>query len=74
MIGAYIKRLFVVLDIAVNVFPLFGNIETVSSRCGKQIAAGKPCRACAWLCRFIETAFNGRWSGHCARNRREPYK
>ena len=72
MIGRYVKRLFVALDILVNVVR-GGEIETASSACGKRLAT-KPCRVCGALCRFIETAFNGRWSDHCANNRREPYK
>lgn len=69
MIGDYVKRLFVALDIVLNVFPLFGKLETISSRCGHQLASGKPCRACAWLCRLIDRLFGGRWQGHCMNNR-----
>lgn len=65
MIGDYVKRLFVALDIVFNVFPFFGKLETISSRCGHQLAAGKPCRACAWLCGLLDR----RWKGHCLRNR-----
>lgn len=70
--SGYFKRLLVVLDMLVNVLR-GGELETVSSACGKRLAA-KPCRLCGALCRFIETAFNGRWTGHCANNRREPYQ
>lgn len=69
---AYFKRLFVALDILLNVLR-GGEIETVSSACGKRLIV-KPCRICGALCRFIETAFKGRWSDHCANNRRDTYQ
>jgi hypothetical protein len=70
--GGYFKRIFIVLDMLVNVLR-GGEMETVSSACGKRLVV-KPCRVCGALCRFIETSFNGRWSDHCANNRREPYQ
>jgi hypothetical protein len=72
MLGRYLKRLFVALDILINVLR-GGELETVSSSCGKRLVA-TPCRLCGALCRFIETSFDGRWLGHCANNRREPYQ
>lgn len=73
MIGRYLKRVLVALDILLNVL-LGGEIETMSSVCGKRIVAGQPCCVCTWLCQMIDRAFNGRWSGHCMNNRREPYQ
>lgn len=72
MIGRYFKRLFVALDILLNVI-FFGQIETMSSRCGKRIVVETPCRICSALCRMIDSLLNGRWAGHCLNNRREPY-
>lgn len=74
LIGGYLKRLLVLVDIGINTVLLFGRVETVSSRCGWQLAGGKPCRACAWLCQRMDTWFNGRWKGHCLNNRMDPPK
>jgi hypothetical protein len=70
MIGAFFKRVFVALDIVLNVLPLFGQVEPISSRCGRQIEGGKPCRACAALCAWLDK----RWPGHCKNNIWTPYK
>lgn len=74
LLGTYLKRLLVLIDVAINVVLLFGRVETVSSRCGWQIAGGKPCRACAWICSRIDSWFGGRWKGHCLNNRNGPPK
>lgn len=73
MLSAYFKRIFVTLDILLNVLR-GGEKETISSACGKNIASGKPCRFCLKLCALIDRLFGGRWKGHCAANIREPYQ
>lgn len=72
--GTYLKRLLVLLDVAINVIFLFGRIETISSRCGWQLALGRPCWMCRWLCKRMDTWFGGRWRGHCFNSRQEPPK
>lgn len=66
--GAYIQRLLLALDILVNV-ALFGEVETISSRCAKRLAASKQCRVCGALCGLIDRLFGGRWKDHCKNNR-----
>jgi hypothetical protein len=70
MIGAFFKRVSVVLDIALNVFPLFGQVEPISSRCGRQIVNGKVSRPCCILCKLLDK----RWLNHCVNNIWNPLK
>lgn len=69
MIGAYFKRVFVVLDILLNVLR-GGDKETISSACGKKLLQREPCRLCARICALLDK----RWPGHCLGNIREPYQ
>jgi hypothetical protein len=66
---AYLSRIWKALDILVNVLAL-GLLETISSRCGKQIVAGDPCKACCLICRLLDM----RWKNHCINNRMDPLK
>lgn len=66
--ASYCKRLFVALDILLNTL-LFGLVEPISSRCGRQIVGGKPSRPCCILCKLLDL----RWKNHCINNRKEPY-
>lgn len=66
---AYLRRVWKALDVLLNVLR-GGELETVSSACGKQIVAGNPCRACCLLCRLLDM----RWKDHCINNRIDPLK
>jgi hypothetical protein len=68
MIGAYFKRIFVTIDVLLNVLR-GGDVETISSARGKDLAQPQPCRFRLKLCRFIDRLFGGRWQGHCLNNR-----
>lgn len=43
--------------------------STVSKECGRQLAAGKPCRFCRIVCVLLSYRIFGRWyvlePGHC---------
>lgn len=66
---AYLSRIWSALDILLNVV-LLGAMETISSRCGKQLVTGNPCKACCLLCRLLDL----RWKDHCINNRMDPLK
>lgn len=66
---AYFSRLFLVLDMLLNVVA-FGQVETISSRAGKAIAAGKRCILCKLICGLLDM----RWKDHCAHNQMDPIK
>jgi hypothetical protein len=63
----YFRRLFKALDILANVMA-GGLLETISSRCGKQIVDGDPCKACCLICRLLDL----RWKDHCKHNIMNP--
>lgn len=66
---SYLSRLWVAIDVLLNVIAV-GQVETISSRCGKQIVAGNPCRVCSVICRLL----NVFWPDHCIHNRIDPLK
>ena len=70
MLGAFFKRATVVLDIALNVFPPLGQVEPISSRCGRQIANSKVSRPRCILCKLLDK----RWLNHCVNNIWNPLK
>jgi hypothetical protein len=59
----YLSNLWYALDRLINAMAA-GNRETVSSRCGRQIVAKKPCRFCFYLCKLLDK----RWKDHCIHN------
>jgi hypothetical protein len=63
---AYLRRLWKALDVLLNVLR-GGELETVSSACGKEIVEGNPCRVCSALCRLLDVF----WPDHCINNRME---
>lgn len=65
----YLRRLWIALDILINVV-LGGNIETMSSRMGRSIKEGKKCTACTVVC-WLLSRF---WPNHCINNIMDPLK
>lgn len=63
----YLARLFLTIDILCNVL-LGGAVETMSSRMGKAIIAGKRCILCKLICGALSVF----WPDHCIHNRMEP--
>lgn len=63
-VKAYLARIWYVIDILLNVLA-FGQVETISSRCGWQLSGQKPCRVCNAICRFLDVF----WPSHCINNR-----
>jgi hypothetical protein len=63
----YFSRLFVTLDILINVL-IGGKIETLSSRMGRAIQEGRNCLLCKLLCGLLDL----RWKDHCVNNIMEP--
>jgi hypothetical protein len=66
---AYLRRIWVALDVLLNVLR-GGALEPISSACGKEIVAGSPCRFCSAVCRLL----NVFWPDHCIHNRIDPLK
>lgn len=66
---SYLRRLWVAIDVMLNVLR-GGQVETISSACGKQLIEGQPCRFCSIVCRLL----NLRWPDHCINNRIDPLK
>jgi len=50
----YILNLIYVFDLVVNTIFLGDPDETVSSRIGKKVKAGKKCAVCDWICKFLD--------------------
>lgn len=61
-LSRYLWNLLIALDQLGNALTGGEPDETISSRCGKRLRAGKPCRVCRALCRWLA------WldPGHCA--------
>lgn len=66
---AYLGRFWKALDILMNVI-LGGDIETMSSRMGRNIKEGKGCSLCNGIC-WLLSRF---WPNHCVNNIMEPLK
>lgn len=60
---AYLRRIWIALDIFINVI-LGGDIETMSSRMGRNIQGGQSCKVCTVVCWFLSRF----WPDHCIHN------
>lgn len=59
----YLRRVWKALDILLNVI-LGGDIETMSSRMGRNIKEGRRCPICTGVC-WLLSCF---WPSHCVNN------
>lgn len=64
---AYLARVALALDILANTV-LAGEVETISSRMGRQLKDGRRCVACSAIC-WLLSRF---WPGHCLNNIMQP--
>lgn len=66
-ITRYLANFWLALDILLNTL-LAGDVETMSSRMGRDIKAGTPCKVCTAVC-WLLSRF---WPDHCVHNVMEP--
>jgi hypothetical protein len=66
-IASYFARFLLALDILANTI-LGGDVETMSSRMGREIREGKRCAVCTGVC-WLLSRF---WPGHCVNNIMDP--